>query len=75
MTETYEQILEIVAENPGATVKEITDRTRDRGITDTNIPDLLATAISNDDLLEFDDRYWVMRTGKYRFHRYDHPET
>lgn len=75
MTETYEQILEVVAENPGATVEEITERTRDRGITDTDIPGLLATASSNDDVLEFDDRYWVMRTGKYRFHRYDHPET
>ena len=75
MTETYDQLLEVVAENPVATVEEITDLARDHGITDTDIPGLLATAVSDDDLLEFDDRYWVMRTGKYRFHRYDHPAT
>ncbi|WP_226005976.1 hypothetical protein [Natrinema salinisoli] len=75
MEEQYDQILEVVAENPGATVKEITDLAADHGIPDTNISDLLSEAVNNDDLLEFDDRYWVMRKGKYRFHRYDHPET
>nr|WP_246084401.1 hypothetical protein [Salinadaptatus halalkaliphilus] len=75
MPREYKQILEIVAEKPGATVEEITDLAQYRDITDTDIPDLLSKAVDNDDFLEFDDRYWVMRTGKYRFHRYDHPET
>ncbi|WP_394742919.1 hypothetical protein [Natronococcus roseus] len=75
MTEDYDQVLEVVAENPGATLEEILDLARDRGITSTSIPDLVSTAVSNDDLLEFDDRHWVMRTGKYQFHQYDHPET
>lgn len=75
MSEEYGQILDVVAENPGATVEEITDLTRDRDITDTDIPYLLSEAVINDDLLEFDGRYWAMRTDKYRFHRYDHPET
>lgn len=75
MTEGYDQVLEVVAENPGATLEEITDLACDHDITNTSIPDLVSTAISNDDLLEFDSRYWVMRTGKYQFHQYDHPET
>jgi hypothetical protein len=75
MSEKYGQILDVVAENPGATAEEITNLARDFTIADTEIPDLLSKAVSNDDLLEFDGRYWVMRTGKYRFHRYDHPET
>ena len=75
MAEEYDQILEIVAENPGTTLEEITDLAPDHGITDTDVPDHVSMAVSNDDLLEFDGRYWVMRTGKYRFHRYDHPET
>ncbi|OIB56576.1 hypothetical protein [Natrialba sp. SSL1] len=75
MPAEYDRILDVVAENPGATLEEITDLAHDCGITDTGIPDLLSKAESNDDLLEFDGRYWVMQTGKYRFHRYDHPET
>jgi hypothetical protein len=75
MTEGYDQVLEVVAENPGATVEEITDLARNRGSLKADIPDLVSTAVSNEDLVTFDDRYWVMRTGKYRFDRYDHPET
>ncbi|ELY95141.1 hypothetical protein C483_02216 [Natrialba hulunbeirensis JCM 10989] len=75
MPEEYDRILDVVAENPGATVEEITNLARDHVITDTDILNLLSKAEGNDDLLEFDGRYWVMRTGKYRFHRYDHPET
>ncbi|TYL36073.1 hypothetical protein CV102_24350 [Natronococcus pandeyae] len=75
MTEEYDQLLEVVAENPGATIEEITDLARKHDITSTNIPNLVSRAVSNDDLLEFDGRHWVMRTGKYRFHRYNHPET
>ncbi|UHQ98369.1 hypothetical protein HYG81_20120 (plasmid) [Natrinema zhouii] len=75
MDEGYDQILEVVAENPGTTFEEITEMAADHSITDTNISDLISEAVNNDDLLEFDRRYWVMRTGKYRFHRYDHPET
>ena len=75
MTEGYDQVLEVVAENPGATLKETTDLARDHGITNTNVSNLVSMAVSNDDLLELDGRHWVMRTGKYRFHRYDHPET
>ena len=75
MTETYDQLLEVVAENPGATVEEITGLAADHGIPDTGVPDLLSEAVTNEDLLEFDGRYWVMRTGKYRFNRYDHLET
>ncbi|MDG5761647.1 hypothetical protein QA600_20170 [Natronococcus sp. A-GB1] len=75
MTEDYDRLLEVVAENPGATLEEITDLARDRSITSTSVPDLVSTAVSNDDLLKADGRYWVMRTGKYRWNRYDHPET
>ncbi|TYT61718.1 hypothetical protein [Natrialba swarupiae] len=75
MPAEYDRILDVVAENPGATIEDITDLAHDRGITDTGISELLSKAESDNDLLEFDGRYWVMRTGKYRFHRYDHPET
>ena len=73
MREEYDQILDVVAKHPGATVEKITDLVRDLGITD--ISETLSTAVSNDDLLEFDGRYWVMRTGKYRYNRYGHSET
>ncbi|MWV40574.1 hypothetical protein [Natrialba sp. INN-245] len=75
MPAEYDRILDVVAENPGATVEEITDLAQDRGVTDTGIPDLLSTAEDNNDLLEFNEQYWVVRTGKYRFHRYDHAKT
>lgn len=75
MNAEYGPVLDIVAENPGTTLKEIMELAADHGVIDTDIPDVLSVAVSNDDLLEFDDRYWVMRKGKYRFHRYDHPET
>lgn len=75
MDAEYGQLMYIVAENPGATIEEITELAADRDVADMDIPDVLSVAVSNDDLLEFDDRYWVMRKGKYRFNRYDHPET
>ncbi|ADB62908.1 hypothetical protein Htur_4070 (plasmid) [Haloterrigena turkmenica DSM 5511] len=50
--------MDIVAENPGATIEEMTELAADM-----DIPDVLSVAVSNDDLLEFDDRYWVMRKG------------
>ncbi|MDG5821896.1 hypothetical protein [Natronococcus sp. A-GB7] len=75
MPKDYDRLLEVIAENPGATLEEITDLARDRGIISTSIPDLVSTAVSNNDLLKADGRYWVMRTGKYRWDRYDHPET
>ncbi|UHQ98939.1 hypothetical protein HYG81_24585 (plasmid) [Natrinema zhouii] len=75
MDKEYNQILVLVAESPGTTLKEITDMAADHGVIDTDIPDVLSEALRNDDLLEFDDRYWVMRKGKYGFHQYDHPET
>jgi hypothetical protein len=75
MAEEYDQLLEIVAENPGITIEEITDLACDHGITNTDIPDLVSMALSNDYILEFNDRYWVMRTEKYRFDRYDHSKT
>lgn len=75
MDKEFDQVLDIVAENPGTTLEEITELAVDRGVADTDIADVLFEAVCNGDLVEFDDRYWVMRTGKYRFQRYDHPET
>jgi len=39
MAEEYDQVLDVVVENPGATIEEITDLARDRGVTDIDIPD------------------------------------
>ncbi|UHQ95077.1 hypothetical protein [Haloterrigena alkaliphila] len=75
MAEESDQILDVVAENPGATVEEITDLVSDHGISNTDVPNLLSEVVTNEDLLVFDSRYWVMRTGKYQFDRYDHPKT
>ncbi|GAB7121092.1 hypothetical protein [Natrinema sp. JCM 9743] len=75
MDAEYDQVLDIVAENPGTTIEKITELADGRDVADTDIPDTLSAAVNNDDLVEFDGRYWVMRTGKYRFDRYDHPET
>lgn len=74
MPEEYDRLLEVVAQNPGAILEEITGLARDHGIFNANIPDLVSMAVRNGDLLEFNGRHWVMRTGKYGFHRYDHPE-
>jgi hypothetical protein len=75
MTEEYDQLLEIVAENPGATIEEITDLAPDHGITSADVSELVSMAVSNDEIIEFSGRHWVMRTGKYRFDRYDHSKT
>ncbi|AEN07464.1 hypothetical protein Halar_0199 (plasmid) [halophilic archaeon DL31] len=57
MAEEYDQVLDVVVENPGATIEEITDLARDRGVTDIDIPDPLSQAVSNNDFVEFDGRY------------------
>jgi hypothetical protein len=75
MAEEYDQLLEIVAENPGATIEEITDLARDHGITSADVSELVSMAVSNDEIIEFSGRHWVMRTGKYRFDQYDHSKT
>lgn len=75
MPTAYEQVLDVVGEHPGRISNDIVDLAADRGVTDTDIREILSEAIGNDDLVVFDGRYWVMRIGKYRFNRYDHPET
>lgn len=74
MTDKYDQILRIVAEEPGKTVDDLTALAMNHGIEGT-AEELLDEAVKNEDVLEFDDRYWVMRKGKYSFDRFDHPES
>lgn len=74
MVKRYDHVLEIVAENPGEPIEVITDLAADRNTTEADVMDLITEAVSNGELVEFDGRYWVMRKGKYRYHRYDHPE-
>ena len=74
MTEVYDIVLEIVAENPGITLEEFVEVAADQGIS-SGAEDFLSRAVEREDVLEFDGRYWVVRKDRFAFTEYDHPET
>lgn len=67
--DAYNEIVEIVAENPGAGADDISDFAVDRGI-DSGLEELFDEAVDREDIVEADDKYWVMRKGEYAF---EHP--
>lgn len=75
MKDNYNQVVKVVAENPGKTNEEIADLATEHGISSGRVEGLLTEAVDQEDLLEFDNRYWVMRKEEYAFTEYDHPET
>lgn len=75
MGDIYDQVLEIVAENPEITSEELEGIAADNEIGSSRVDELLEEAVSSGDALELAGRRWVKRIGRYSFQRYDHPET
>lgn len=71
--EAYAALLEIVAENPAATADGVADLAVERGVDEGVARDVLETAVANGDVMQADEKYWIVRKGKYGFHEYDHP--
>lgn len=66
-------VVKLIAENPGSTIDDLQELIKDLSINPVHLNDILETAKNRNLILEMNDKYWVMRTGKYSFDEYDHP--
>lgn len=62
MVDTYDDALEYVAADPGVTAEDF-----------PGDPALLEQAVAADEVVEMDDKHWIVRKGRFAFDRYDHP--
>jgi len=65
-------LLGAVAANPGADAGELAE------ILDVDVDAIeehLERAEADGDVMEADDRHWVVQKGRYAYDEYDHPET
>lgn len=75
MTE-YDVFLDLLAGHPGASRSELRELTAaDYRLDPDAVNDLLDDALVREDVLEANDHYWVMRTGRFAPEEYDHPLT
>lgn len=70
----YKDIVEIVAENPGSGLDDVSEYATDRGIDGEHARELLSDALDARDVIEADGKHWVVRKEKYAFDEYDHTE-
>jgi hypothetical protein len=64
------RVLDTVAANPGLTADDVAGRV---DASDELVTDALTRAVDNGTVILVGDRHWIVRTGKYGFHEYDHP--
>ncbi|WP_049980282.1 hypothetical protein [Halolamina rubra] len=70
----YERIVELIAENPALDVEELVKMATVEGFDADNAREWLEDALEKNDVLEFDSKYRVVRTGEYSFGEFDHQE-
>jgi hypothetical protein len=73
MTDDYETVLDIVAENPGINRSDLIELVADHDIEEPT--ELLDQALEVEDVLYFNGRHWIVRKGRFSFSEYDHPGT
>jgi len=71
----YDRMVELVAEDPGLSAEELVAMSTDEGFDAGDARGWLQEALERNDVLEFDGKYWVMRSGEYAFAEFDHPES
>ncbi len=71
----YERMVELVAENPAHEAEELFAMATEEGIDADDARSWLQDALDENDVLERDDKYWVVRAGEYAFSEFDHPES
>lgn len=73
MSDSYQTVLEVVAENPATSVDEIVEIARTRNVAEETATDLLEKALESGDVMEADQKHWIVRKREFGFHEYDHP--
>ena len=73
-SDNVDAIVELVAEHPARTADELAELVDEKEGDPEHVRDLLETALKQNRVLEADSKYWVMRTGKYAYDEYNHPE-
>jgi len=68
-------MLELVAENPALEAEELVEMTTDEGFSAEDAVEWLEAALAAEDVIEFDDKHWVVRKGKFAYDEYDHPSS
>ena len=72
----YNALVDLIAAHPGADRDELRELADDHDRLDPDAVDkLLDDALAREDALEANERYWVMRTGRFVPSEYDHPMT
>jgi hypothetical protein len=69
----YDRLLELVAENPAQEAEELVDMATAEGYTAEETREWLEEALEANDIIEFDDKHWVVRKGKFAYDEFDHP--
>lgn len=65
----YERMVELVAENPALEAEELVAIATGEGFDADDTRDWLEEALDEHDVIEFDGKYWVMRSGEYAWSR------
>jgi len=69
----YDRLLELVAENPALEAEEFVEMATDEGFGADKAREWLEEALETEDVIEFDDKHWVVRKGKFTFGEFEHP--
>jgi hypothetical protein len=69
----YDRMVELVAENPALEAGELVEMMEEEGFDADDARQWLQEALGAHDVIEFGDKHWVVRKGKYAFDEYDHP--
>lgn len=67
----YRQLLHTIAQNPGLTAEELAAESN----THDEVEEPLARAVEANDVVEVNDRYWIVRKGEFAYEKYDHSVT
>ncbi len=71
----YGRIVELIAENPALEAKALVAMTTEEGFDADDAREWLEDAEAVGDVIERNDKYWVVRKGEYAFGEYDHPKS
>jgi len=71
----YDRVVELVAENPAVDAEALVEMATDEDFDADDARGWLQDALDENDVLERNGKYWVVRTGEYAFGEFDHPES
>lgn len=68
----YGTFLEIVADNPNSTADELTEIALKYGITEREANEHLLSALDDGDIIEVDEKHWIVRKEQFAFSERDY---